>query len=101
MHHMSDKCRCSQILDELEAAHDEGYDRGLADAERAKNGLTPNRYNPFRSTRRPETCPACGSREHDGSVNPEACPEDWMVLSKFEARRRIQLTCERANEEFQ
>lgn len=42
-------------------------------------------------------CPACGSNEHDGWNNHDNCPEDWTVLSKFEMRRWIQLTCERRN----
>src|SRR6187431_139012 len=39
-------------------------------------------------------CPACDSAEHDGSVNPEDCPEDWTVWSKFQVRRRWQLLAE-------
>jgi hypothetical protein len=34
------------LLD-LEAAHEEGYDRGRADADRIKSGLSPNVYNPY------------------------------------------------------
>lgn len=44
-------------------------------------------------------CPACGSFDHDGWTNHQDCPEDWAVYSKFEARRWVQLTCERYNEE--
>ena len=36
----------------------------------------------------------------DAELEPRCgdCPEDWTVYSKFEARRWVQLTCERANE---
>lgn len=46
-------------------------------------------------------CPACGSFDHDGWTNHDGCPEDWTVYSKFQARRWVQLTCERYNEEGQ
>ena len=43
-------------MDDLEAAHAEGYDRGLADEQRRFQGLSPDRYNPYHSTRRDTRC---------------------------------------------
>lgn len=33
---------------DIEAAHDEGYDRGRQDAERIASGMSPNVFNPYR-----------------------------------------------------
>ena len=43
-----------------------------------------------------DRCPACDSSDHDGWVNPDACPEDWTVYSKFQARRWVQLNTQTA-----